>query len=78
METLDNLKNLNYVKGIKMGFREFLKEELKTVKVDDMVNFYNDLGKMSSGTVEKVTKSYVTIDSNGIKFKRKLKDIFEF
>lgn len=61
-----------------MGFREFLKEELKTVKVDDMVNFYNDLGKMSSGTVEKVTKSYVTIDSNGIKFKRKLKDIFEF
>lgn len=47
-----------------------LKESTK-INTGDHVDFHNDLGKMVSGVVKSISKGMVTIEVNGVKFKRK-------
>lgn len=57
-------------------FREIL-EKTTNFKVGDKVNFHNDLGKMMFGEIIKINKDIITIEKNGIKFKRKISEVYE-
>ena len=59
------------------SFKELLIEK-STFKVGEMINFHNDMKKLTMGKITKITGSKVKItDNNGIKFSRDIKDIYE-
>jgi hypothetical protein len=68
------------VKFVEM-LREWDDKNDVELKAGDTVNFHNDLKKMVSGEIVKISKistgeKIVIIDKNGIKFKRKLSEVY--
>jgi len=60
-------------------FKEFLSETNETNqshKVGDIIDFHDDLKRMVSGRIVKITGTTATIERNGSKFKRQLSQVF--